>query len=94
MINITQNANTIEVEGNIKSIEDSEQIRMAVDNIIKKYDSIVINIKGFTITSSVIGYLMKLVNEGKKIHINVKNESLYTLLDDLHLIDVFGVKLI
>ena len=93
MINITQNGNIIDIEGNIKSIEDFEKIKSKLDEIEKTYDSIILNIKdSISITSSVIGYLMKLNDKGKKIYLNVASEDLYDLLDELNLKNTFFVK--
>ena len=90
---IAQQGNTLNIEGNIKSIEDFEQIKMALDGMVNVYDSIVINVKdSISITSSVIGYLMKLVNEGKRIYLNVGTDDLYSLLSELDLINTFFVK--
>ena len=90
---LTQQGNTLNIEGNIKSIEDFEQIKMALDGMVNVYDSIVINVKdSISITSSVIGYLMKLVNEGKRIYLNVGTDDLYSLLNELNLINTFFVK--
>ena len=92
MINITQNGNTINIEGRIKSPEDSEQIERALDEIKNLNDSIVLNVKDSqSLTSSVIGYLIKLVNNGKRVYINVSNSNLYELLDDLGLKGKFTV---
>ncbi len=92
-MNISQQGNTLNIEGNIKSIEDFEQIKTALDGISNVYDSVVLNIKdSISITSSVIGYLMKLNDKGKKIYINVASEDLYGLLDDLNLRNTFSVK--
>lgn len=91
---ISQQGNTVNIEGNIKSIGDFEQIKMALDGMKNVYDSIVLNIiDSISITSSVIGYLMKLVNEGKNIYINVGSEDLYGLFDDLNLRNTFSVKI-
>ena len=90
---LKQEGNIINIEGNIKSIEDYEQIKSALDNVKASFDSIILNIKNsISITSSVIGYLVKLANEGKKIYLNVGSEDLYDLLDELNLINLFSVK--
>ena len=90
---LKQEGNIINIEGNIKSIEDYEQIKSALDNVKASFDSITLNIKNsISITSSVIGYLVKLANEGKKIYLNVGSEDLYDLLDELNLINLFSVK--
>ena len=90
---ISQQGNTLNIEGNIKSLEDFEQIKMTLDGMKNVYDSIVLNIKdSISITSSVIGYLMKLVNEGKRVYVNVGTDDLYSLLSELNLINTFFVK--
>ncbi|KJU84246.1 hypothetical protein MBAV_003560, partial [Candidatus Magnetobacterium bavaricum] len=55
---------------------------------------ITINIpQSLTMTSSVIGYLLKLVFEHKiDLSILVKDEKLFNLLDVLNLVAVFKVK--
>ena len=90
---LNEQGNSINIEGNIKSIEDFEQIKNAIDDIMRRSDSCTLNvIDSISITSSVIGYLMKLVNEGKRIYLNVASEDLYNLLNELNLISILSVK--
>ena len=88
---LKRNGNVIEVEGLIKTMADSktlnEEVKNVEDNevIIRIYDS-------FGLPSSVIGHLMKLKDEGKNIVLEVKEESLYDLLDNLMLTEELNVK--
>ena len=82
------------IEGNIKSIGDLQKIKYCLDNITSQNKSITIKIiNSISITSSVIGYLTKLIYKDK-IHItmSVKDERLYYLLDELNLISQFNVQ--
>ncbi len=89
---IKREGNILYVYGNIKSLEDFEIIKAELDSIKKMYDNIIINlIDSISITSSVIGYLNKLVDEGINITIKVK-EDLYDLFDELGLVSLFNIR--
>ncbi len=87
-------SNTLIIKGNIKSINDFQNIKQKVDAMIVNNKLININIlDSLSITSSVIGYFNKLVlKDNIDIHMNVKNEQLLHLLDDLNLISTFKAK--
>jgi len=91
---ITVNNNNVKITGNIKSVSDYQNIKTAIDLVILSHKMITINISdSLTVTSSVIGYLNKLVlKENIDLSINIANEQLYKLFDDLNLIAVFKVK--
>jgi hypothetical protein len=91
---IEASSNTLVIKGNIKSISDFQSIKQRLDTMIIENKSININIlDSLSITSSVIGYLNKLVlKDNIDIHMNVKNEQLLHLLDDLNLISTFKAK--
>ena len=90
---LERQGNILNIKGNIKSIEDYETIKSEIEAIRKNYQNATINIlDSFSITSSIIGYLYKITNEGFKINLYVKNEILYNLLNDLNLINLFNVK--
>ncbi len=91
---LIQEGNRLNIEGNIKSTKDFEEIEAAVEGLLNGYESIILNITdSMSLTSSVIGYLVKVVNEnGKKVYLNVGSNDLYTLLDELDLLNVFYVK--
>lgn len=87
-------SNTLVIIGNIKSISDFQEIKRSVDNMIAEYKHININIvDSLSITSSVIGYLNKLVlKDNIELNVVVGNEQLYHLLDDLNLVSTFKAK--
>jgi hypothetical protein len=87
-------SNTLIIKGNIKSINDFQNIKQKVDAMIVNNKLININIlDSLSITSSVIGYFNKLVlKDNIDIHMNIKNEQLLHLLDDLSLISTFKAK--
>lgn len=91
---IETSLNTIKITGNIKSISDFQHIKESVDDLILQHKHININIAdSLSITSSVIGYLNKLVlKDNIDIQMHVGNEQLLHLLDDLNLISTFKAK--
>jgi len=90
---VKREGNVIEVEGNIKSLEDFEKIKYTIEEIMPT-KSITLNLKdSISITSSVIGYLTKLVNvDGIEVYLNIKTQELYDLLRDLDLDKVFHIR--
>jgi hypothetical protein len=93
---IKASANSITIDGNIKSISDFQEIKSTIDDLASANKSITINVlNSLSITSSVIGYLNKLVKKDNiTIHLNVGNEQLFELLSDLNLTSVFNTKVI
>ncbi len=91
---ITNKGAIVTIEGNIKSIGDLQKIKFCLDNITNQNKSITLEIiNSISITSSVIGYLTKLIYKDKiDITMNVKDERLYYLLDELNLISQFNVQ--
>ena len=89
---LKREGSVLTVFGNIKSIEDFERIRYEVENILKNTKSIIVNIpESISLPSSVIGYLVKLTENGVKVNVRV-NGDLYELLDELNLIKRLNVK--
>jgi len=86
--------NELIIKGNVKSIQDAETIKEALEKIAKKYTSIKIVLQdSISLTSSVIGYLVKLAQkDGKNITLKVANEELYELLRDLDLHTIFKIQ--
>ncbi len=91
---ISISSNVITITGNIKSVNDFQKIKNFLDEIITQHKSIVIDIvDSLSITSSVIGYLNKLVlKDGVNIQMRVGNSQLLNLLDDLALTSIFHAK--
>ncbi|MDH5465607.1 MAG: hypothetical protein OEW60_08225 [Thiovulaceae bacterium] len=83
---------TLHIRGTILSVADFERIKEQLESIkkekeiiLKVYDSLVIN-------SSLIGYLVKLINqEAVVIHIQAGQDILIELLEDIGLSSTFNV---
>jgi hypothetical protein len=92
-----QGSNEVIIIGNIKSIEDGLKIKETIETLQKNgAKSIALKIKdSFSMTSTVIGHLMKLVNIDKlNISVTVGDHRLYQLLEELSLVQAFNVRLI
>jgi hypothetical protein len=86
---------TVDIIGNIKSLDDYNEIKRVVQNLTAKgAGELTINVReSLSMVSSVIGFFIKLINvDGVKLRINVWDERLYHLLDQLSLVDLFGVR--
>ncbi|MEN4045289.1 MULTISPECIES: hypothetical protein [Sulfurimonas] len=93
---ISSSLNTITVKGNIKAISHYEEIKNEIEKMIDnspdiKYIKILI-LESISITSSIIGYLCKLVDDGINLEVHIQNEGLHELLDDLNLVPLLNVK--
>lgn len=89
-------SNELTILGNIKSIEDSMEIKEAINNLLKNgTKSIFVKIQdSFSMTSTVIGHLMKLVNvDNITVNLVVGDDRLYRLFDELRLVQSFNVRL-
>ena len=80
----------IDIHGVIRSIEDSEKLKEALNTLstttveINVYDS-------FALPSTVIGILLKKANVDKTtLYHRVHNERLFSLLDNLNLVDALN----
>lgn len=90
---ISRIGSSLTIDGNIKSIRDFQEIKKVLDDIISNNSSVNLNIpNSISITSSVIGYLTKLIYKDK-IHLSVKigDVRLFNLLKELNLISLFNV---
>jgi hypothetical protein len=87
---------TIIIEENIKSLNDNDVIKIAIENAwnTNMNKPIEIHIKdSFIITSSVIGFLIKFIKKDKiPITLYIKNDELYEMMDDMNLIQVLNIK--
>ncbi|MBF0517824.1 MAG: hypothetical protein HQK97_12060 [Nitrospirae bacterium] len=83
------------ISGHVKTIEDYTKIKQVINSMLAG-EGCAITVKipdSISITSSVIGYLLKLVFENKvDLRIAVKEQKLYNLLEVLNLITVFKVQ--
>ncbi|WP_457749584.1 hypothetical protein [Sulfurimonas sp.] len=90
---ISSSSNIVTIKGNIKSLTHYEELKREIDNIITNSSNVKIKIlESISITSSIIGYLCKLVDEGVDVELHVHNEGLKNLLDDLNLISLLNVR--
>ena len=91
---ISTASNLVKITGNIKSVNDFQQIKNTLDTLKSNSSNITIEIKeSISITSSVIGYLNKLVLKDKvSLNLKIGNQQLIELLDDLNLTKVFNIK--
>jgi len=91
---ITNVGSKVTIQGNIKSVGDHQKIKNLLDSVSQDSTSITIDLKdSISITSSVIGYLIKLIHKDNiNISMKVGDIRLYDLLDDLNLISTFNAK--
>lgn len=88
--------NELVITGNIKSVEDSIEIKNTINTLLAKGSNhIQLDVKdSLSLTSTAIGFLMKLVHHEKiKLSIIVGDKRLYALLEELNLLQQFNVRL-
>ena len=87
------NGSTMTVRGNIKSIQDFQEIKEGVEGMIQSNPVIHFELlESMSLTSSVIGYINKLIRkDGIRVSMVVEDSRLYDLLSDLNLITAFNV---
>jgi len=92
-MDISTSGSTVTISGNIKSVSDFQTIKSTMDSVVANNSSVNLIIEdSISITSSVIGYLNKLIlKDGIKLNTSVGNDDLISLLDDLNLSSVFNV---
>jgi len=94
-INVNKSGDScdIKIEGVIKSVSDSQAIKDAL-NSCGDIKSVNIEITdSFSITSSVIGFLLK-KKQGDKINLSIKvnDARIYELFQSLNLVEVLNVR--
>ena len=88
----------LQIHGNIININSPIVTLSDVEEVIKALNSkenesqIILNIKSFSMPSSVIGELIRLHDKGVSIIINVEDQTLYELLDALQLTQKFKIR--
>lgn len=86
-------SNEIEVLGNISTVTDYQEIKHVVTDMLRNSDkSLVISIKdAFSITSSVIGFFLKLVyQDNVHLELKISDNRLLRLLEELRLAEAFN----
>ena len=93
-MDISSSANIVKITGNIKSVGDFQSIKSTIDAIKGSTSTITLDIQdSISITSSVIGYLNKLVlKDSIDLNMKVANAQLMELLNDLNLTGTFKAK--
>ena len=92
---IQRQGSEIVITGNIKNTSDYQSIKDNVNALVQSgAKSIIVKTpESFSMTSSVIGFFIKVIFQEKvSIHVYVKDDRLYSLLEDLNLIETFKVK--
>jgi len=91
---ISTSSNIVTIKGNIKNISDLSDIRGVIESVRTRYSNIILNIEdSISITSSVIGYLNKLVlKDSIRLEMNIGNKQLLDLIEELNLAETFNAK--
>ena len=90
---ISVSANSVLITGNIKTINDYQHIKESIETLTQQHKHIVIKIEdSISITSSLIGYLNKLIlKDNIDIVTEVGDAQLMELFQDLNLVSLFKV---
>lgn len=92
---ISRTDNNLTIKGPIRTLNDYLEFRDLVQKLIKteSYKEITLNIiDSPTITSSIIGFLIKLIHlDNIQVFLNVKHKDLYDMLVNLNLLTIFNV---
>ena len=93
-MDISLNANRVVITGNIKSIQDYKTIKETLERVVENEKRVVVEIvDSISMTSSVIGYLNKLVQkDGIILELHVGSSTLIDLLKDLNLMELLRVR--
>jgi len=91
-MDIRQSGSIVEVDGVIKTINDSQILVNSIKDASRNGNVIVKINDSFSLPSTVIGELLKIKDNGVNVSLEVKDEILYELLDDLNLVTAFNVR--
>ncbi|MDR2105523.1 MAG: hypothetical protein LBP51_07200 [Deferribacteraceae bacterium] len=86
------NPQEVAITGNIKTVSDYLEIKGAISSLLKEGGKeLAVKIPdSVSITSSVIGYFLKLIyQDGVKVTVLVGDQRLFKLLEDLRLSEAF-----
>jgi hypothetical protein len=84
---------SIEIDGVIKTIEDVENIKKAIEENVKGSEVILKINDSFAMPSALIGYLIKLkALQQKNVILRIADEGLYELMKDLNLEEEFHLQ--
>ena len=93
---VYQENGSVKIEGNVTSIDDYVNIKNVfqelADRGVKEID--IFFLDSVSITSSVIGFMLKLVNVDKiRLNVITGDKKLLNLLDELELREVFRARM-
>ena len=89
---IIKNANVVEVDGVIKTMNDVSKLNEVLDEF-NEGSSVIFKIKdSFAMPSALIGNFLKKTQEGVMVTLEVGSDILYEVLDDLNLVNKLNVK--
>jgi hypothetical protein len=84
---------SIEIDGVIKTIEDVENIKKAIEENMKGSEVILKINDSFAMPSALIGYLIKLkALQQKNVILRIADEGLYDLMKDVNLEEDFHLQ--
>jgi len=91
-MDVEVSGNKVVITGNIKGMADLQKLKAVVDPMVASSKDIVLDVRdSLSMTSSVIGYLNKLVlKDGVNIVMQVGSSQLMSLLEDLNLKSTFN----
>jgi hypothetical protein len=91
---ISSEQNSITISGNIKSVAHYHTIVEEISNIKEEFKELQIYLlDSISITSSIIGYFCKLVQqENISMNVYVKDEALYALMHELNLVTILNIQ--
>jgi len=94
LMEISSKGSVVTIKDNIKSISDFQSIKKCLDELIANDNRVTIDIiDSMSMTSSVIGYLTKIIFKDKvQLCLRIGDQRLYDLLDELNLISQFNVR--
>jgi hypothetical protein len=90
-MNIKTNGNVVNIDSPVVTITDVEQL-IQILNSKENEPQIILNIKSFSLPSSIIGELLRLSDNGVSVSINVYDDTLYELLEALKLTTKFKIR--
>jgi hypothetical protein len=92
---VKSGANEITIRGNIKTTDDYLAIKKLVNSLIEggNKEITIMLLDSIAMTSSVIGYLIKLINHDKiKVSLQISDYRLMELLHELNLTELFNAR--
>jgi hypothetical protein len=90
-MNVDVQGNIININSPVVTLTDVEKLNQILRNK-ENEPGITLNIKSFSLPSSIIGELLRLNDKGVDITINVYDDTLYDLLDALELTTKFKIR--